>query len=243
MILYYILRHTLILYLEINSLEPRLVFKAFGLLQTRGIIQIQALTAVTEWQDSLLRVQCGFEHQASKTMSACFSTFTSSIFFWLYRQWLNFQPGRSETTTCVTWKARPSQYLFLPMRFLVQSVFSVWARAHVQRYTQTSTGSHPKVLQGQHKAKGWLCAHSWAVHQRQGGLRISTPRTVPPATSTQELSLKHCEPPASNLDWPTKTSDREVQTPHLYCWTVEHKEIKKNYTGTWIDSLRPVKNL
>lgn len=38
MILYYILVHTLILCLEINSPTPRMVFKAFGVLQARGIV-------------------------------------------------------------------------------------------------------------------------------------------------------------------------------------------------------------
>lgn len=38
MILYYGLIHTIILCLEINSPAPRIAFKAFGVLWTRGIV-------------------------------------------------------------------------------------------------------------------------------------------------------------------------------------------------------------
>lgn len=48
MILYYILIYTLILYLKINSAAPRIVFKVFGVLQTRGIKFKQSGAAVTE---------------------------------------------------------------------------------------------------------------------------------------------------------------------------------------------------
>lgn len=184
-------------------------------------------------------VQWGFEHQESKAMSACFSTFTSSIFFWLYRQWLNFQPGRSETATCVTWKARASQYLVSPTSSLVQSVFWVNTCTHTH-----SKGSHPTVLQWPRKAKGWLCTHSWAVHHRGGNWGSAHPELcqepqAPLSAPNHWEGTATCQHPdlTSQTIW---WAPSNPTSPLLDCGAQREK---KNYTGTWMDSVTPVKNL
>lgn len=59
----------------------------------------------------------------------------------------NFQPGGSETNTCVTRKARGRQYLFFPERFWGQRALQ-HERTHMYknmfRCALLSVGSHPK---------------------------------------------------------------------------------------------------
>lgn len=116
------------------------------------------------------------------------------ILLTLYRKWLNFQPGKSETATCVTCKARGSQYLFFPERFLGQRALSLRTHVHICKAifkcAPISMELHPKVLHTNRKARGTVdCVTSekeiWGP-PHQNYHQPQTPLTC-------ELSLGHRE--------------------------------------------------
>ena len=107
-------------------------------------------------------------------------------------------------------KARGSQYLFFPERFLGQRVLSMWTHVHackaIFKRALISMQSHPKVLHINRKARGTVYPQLDCGTSEEGIRGPPEPYHQPQAPLTCELSLKHqgghCQIPAPWADGP-----------------------------------------
>lgn len=117
----------------------------------------------------------------------------------------NFQPGGSETNTCVTRKARGRQYLFFPERFWGQRALQ-HEHTHVYknlfRCALLSVGSHPKPSVSQSKGitsaqleHGTSKEGTWG-HCGDAGAQ-SVPTATPSCCLSPRLQEGHCQTLAS----------------------------------------------